>query len=295
MADIEALRVQEYSTNLALLSQQKMPKFASFTQTQSASGNKAFRMLSQIDKTDVVARTTRAQPAINIDVSHDGRWVYPQAFDWGRVVDDIDLMQTNIAPQGSYVQSAVAAMNRKKDDLFLSAFYGAAQTGETGSTSTSFASGNVVAVNYGGSNVDLTLAKLEEVQRLALTNDVDLDSEQLYVGISPKQHAKLLAITEVISGDYNTRRVLGEDGIIRNFLGMNFIVSNRIPVDSNSYRRCPVWVASGMGMGSWKDISGTIRNRSDLQGNPQYVEASMMVGFTRLEEAKCFEIKCYEG
>src|SRR5688572_774314 len=110
MADIEALRIQEYSTNLALLSQQMTPKMANLVTVQSASGNKAFRMLSQIDSTEAVARTTRAQPAMNIDISHDGRWVYPQHFDWGRVVDDIDLIQTNISPQGAYVRSAVAAM-----------------------------------------------------------------------------------------------------------------------------------------------------------------------------------------
>lgn len=294
MADIEALRTQEYSTNLALLSQQMTPKLAPYASVQQASGSKAFRMLSQIDETSASLRTTRAKPAVNVDVTHDGRWVYPQMYDWGKVIDDIDLLQTNISPQGAYVRSAVAALNRVQDDLFTEAFFGTAKTGETGATSTTFATANQVAVDLGGSAEGLTVQKLRQAQKILLDNDVDIDMEQIYIGVSPKQHDDLLALTQVVSTDFNERPVL-VDGMVRKFLNMNFIISTRLPTDTNSYRRLPVWVPSGMGKGSWKEISGVIRNRPDLQGDPDYAEASMMVGFTRLEEAKCVEIKCSEA
>lgn len=294
MAEIEALRVQEYSTNLELLCQQKTPKLAMLAMAQSAAGSKAFRMLSQIDATEAVSRTTRAQPAINIDLNHTGRWVYPQMFDWGKVVDDIDLLQTHIAPQGAYVQSAVSAMNRKQDELFTSAFFGTAQTGETGATGTSFLTANQIAVDVGvGSATGLNVEKLRAAKKVMLEADVDLDMESIYVAVSPRQHDDLLALTTVTSTDFNDRPVL-VDGKVQRFLGMNFIISNRLPTDGNSYRRLPVWVPSGMGKGSWKEMSGNIRNRPDLQGNPLYIESSMMVGFTRLEEAKCVEIKASE-
>lgn len=294
MADIQVLRSQEYSTNLELLSQQMTAKLAPYTSVQAASGSKAFRMLSQIDSTEASLRSTRAKPAVNIDVDHDGRWVYPQMYDWGKVIDDIDLLQTNIAPQGAYVRSAVAALNRVEDDLFTTAFFGDAKTGETGSTTTSFDSNNVVAVDLGGSAEGLTVQKMREAQKILLDNDVDIDMEQIYIGVSPKQHDDLLALTQVISTDFNDRPVL-VDGKVRRFLNMNLIISTRLPTDSNGYRRNPVWVPSGMGKGSWKEISGVIRKRPDLQGEPDYAEASMMCGFTRLEEAKCVEIKSSEA
>lgn len=294
MADIQVLRSQEYSTNLELLSQQMTAKLAPYTSVQPASGSKAFRMLSQIDSTEASLRSTRAKPAVNIDVDHDGRWVYPQMYDWGKVIDDIDLLQTNIAPQGAYVRSAVAALNRVEDDLFTTAFFGDAKTGETGSTTTSFDSNNVVAVDLGGSAEGLTVQKMREAQKILLDNDVDIDMEQIYIGVSPKQHDDLLALTQVISTDFNDRPVL-VDGKVRRFLNMNLIISTRLPTDSNGYRRNPVWVPSGMGKGSWKEISGVIRKRPDLQGEPDYAEASMMCGFTRLEEAKCVEIKSSEA
>lgn len=294
MADIEVLRTQEYSTNLELLSQQVQPKLAIHASTQSASGNKAFRMLSQIDETAALPRTTSAKPAINLDVTHDGRWVYPAKYDWGKVVDDLDLMQTNIAPQGAYVRSAVAALNRVQDDLFSTAFFGTSKTGETGATSTTFPAGNQVAVTEGpGSATGLNIEKLRAAQKLLLEADVDIDMERIKIAVSPKQHDDLLALTQVTSTDFNDRPVL-VDGMVRRFLNMDIIISNRLPTDTNSYRRLPVWVSSGMGKGTWQEISGVVRDRPDLQGKPDYVEASMMCGFTRLEESKCVEIKCSE-
>lgn len=294
MADLSVLRTQEYSTNLELLSQQMTAKLAPYCRIQRAEGAKAFRMLSQTQKTNSVAVTTSATPAMNIDVTHDGRWVYPQKKGWGTVVDEIDLLQTNIAPQGAYVRDAVAALNRDKDDLFATAFFGTAQTGETGATSTTFDSNNVVAVDLGGSAEGMTVEKMRQAQKILLDNDVDIDMEQIYIALSPQQHDDLLALTTVVSTDFNSRPVL-VDGMVRKFLNMNIIISTRLPTDSNGYRRNPVWVPSGMGCGMWKDITGVVRKRPDLHTEPDYVEASMMVGFTRLEEAKCIEIKSSEA
>lgn len=294
MADIQVLRSQEYSTNLELLSQQKTPKLAPYCMVQQASGSKAFRMMSQIDSTEAQLRSTSAKPAVNIDINHDGRWVYPLMYDWGKVIDDIDLLQTNIAPQGAYVQSAIAALNRTTDDLFASAFFGDARTGETGATTTSFDSNNVVAVDLGGSAEGMTVEKMREAQKILLDNDVDIDMEEIYMAVAPKQHDDLLALTTVVSTDFNDRPVL-VDGRVRKFLNMNIIISTRLPTDGSGYRRNPVWVPSGMGCGLWKEISGVIRKRPDLQGEPDYAEASMMKGFTRLEEAKCVEIKSSEA
>lgn len=295
MADLSVLRAQEYSTNLELLSQQMTPKVANFARVQSGVGSKALRMLSQVAETDGSAYTTRATPAMNLDIGHDGRWVYPQFFAWGTVVDEPELLQTNIAPQGAYVRSAVAFMNRKQDDLFYSAFFGTAQTGEAGGTSTTFPAAQQIAVTEGvGSATGLNVAKLRAGKKLLLENDVDLDMESIYCAVTPKQHDDLLAITQVVSTDFNNRPVLGEDGMVRQFLGINFVISNRIPTDSSSYRRLPMWVPSGMGRGEWQAVQGTIRTRPDLQFDPDYIEAKMGVGFTRLEEAKCVEIKCAE-
>jgi len=82
------------------------------------------------------------------------------------------------------------------------------------------------------------------------------------------------------------------------YLGINFVVSNRLPTTTNAdpqaVRRLPLWCKSGMGMGLWKPISADVRRRADLAGNPAYAEASMEMGFTRIEEKKCVEIQVVE-
>lgn len=294
MADIQALREQEYSTNLVLLAQQMKPKLSPYCKTQSATGSEAFRMLSQISETAAVIGGSTAAPAMNVEINHDGRWVYPQNIDWGRYVDSLDMLQTNIKPMGAYVQSAIAAMNRAEDDLFTSAFFGKAQTGKAGGTSTLFDSNNVVPVNFGGANEGLTVAKLRSAKKILLQNEIDLDMEQITVGVSPEQHDDLLALTVVTSTDFNSKPVL-VDGKVQQFLGMNFVISNRLPVDGNSYRRLPVWVTSGMGCGVWKETNSSIRNDPSKQRNPYYIEAGSVKGFTRLDEARCLEIKCLEA
>lgn len=291
MTDLLTLRTQEYSTNLELLSQQMTPKLAMYCRTQSGMG-KAMRFLSQVEKTDSQDITTSATPAMNIDVALDGRWVYPRKKGWGTVVDDLELVQTNIQPQGMFVKDAVATLNRDKDNLFLSAFFGDSQTGETGATTTSFNSNNQIA-NSVGSTTGMNIEKIRTAMEVLLENDVNLDMEQVYAAVSPKQWFDLTGQTVVTSGDFAGREV-NTTGKLPNLYGMNFIVSTLLPTDGSSNRRCPVWVESGMGCAVWQDIKGVIRKRSDLFGEPDYVEASMHIGFTRLEEAKCVEIKCAE-
>ncbi|MEE9540669.1 MAG: phage capsid protein, partial [Candidatus Thorarchaeota archaeon] len=127
----------------------------------------------------------------------------------------MDLLQTNIQPQGSYVRSAVAALNRTQDDLFTSAFFGTAKTGETGSTDTTFLAGNQISSSLGaGAATGLNIDKLREAQKILLDADVDLDMEQIYIAVAPKQHDDLLALTQVVSTDFNERPVL-VDGMVR--------------------------------------------------------------------------------
>lgn len=293
MADLSNIRSQEYSTNLELLSQQMTPLLANYATTQNMTGAKAVRMLSQVAKTQTQDITTSATPAMNIDVTLDGRWVYSQRKGWGTVCDDLELLQSNIAPQGAFVRSAVAELNRNKDQLFIQAFFGTAKTGETGSTSTSFDSNNQVAYNY-ATTTSLTVAKIAKAYEILQTNTVNLSMEEAYLAVSPKQWNDLANITTVTSADYTRGRTV-ESGKLPKLFGFNIIVSNELPTDASGYRRCPFWVASGMGANVWQDIKGVIRKRSDLFAEPDYAEAFMQIGYTRLEEAKCGEIKCVEA
>lgn len=295
-ADIDALRMQGYSTNLELLSQQMPSLFLPYCRQETAAkGTKAYRMLSQLAQTSVSLVTGRAQDVDDTVQLYDGRWVYMKPYTVAHYLDDVNLVQTAINPQSAIMKGFIAAMNRQVDTDFLTAFFGTAKTDETGGASTNFTAGNQVGVTEGvGTATGMNVAKLRAARKILAQNFVNLDYEEAYVAVTPKQYDDLLALTQVVSTDFNNRPVL-VDGKLKSFMGFNIIESNLLPTDGSSYRRCPVWVASGMGCAMWEPISGDIRRAPNKQRNPYLLEANMMLGLTRLEEAKCVEIKCSEA
>lgn len=292
MADIEALRVQTYSDNLELLLQQRGSPFRNYCRKANAAGSKSYRFLSQVARVNASRQTSAVEPIDNQAMNLDCRWVnipLPQKFQ--TIIGDLDLLQTNIQPTGAYVTSAVESLNRGITDAFFTAYYGTAKTGETGSTSTTFTSGNQIGVTVGaGAATGLNLEKLRAVRKLAQSQFVDFSFERPVMGLNAKAHDDLLALTQVTSADFNTKPVL-VDGMVTSFLGIDFIMSEQIPTDASGYYRLPFWVPSGVGEATWYDIKTDIREMPQMTDKPMLVEALSCIEYTRLEENKCYEIK----
>jgi len=285
--------VQQYSSNIQLLLQQKGSKLRDLVMTGSHVGKQA-SPVDQIGAIDMQSVTSRFQPIGRVDAPTDRRWVFPSDFDLPQLLDSFDKLRLLTDPESSYVTNAVYAAGRKMDDLIIDAFFGTAKTGESGSTSTSFPAGNQVAVDFGASgNVGLTVAKLKEGKKLLMENEVDLESDPLCCVVTAEQHDDLLSEAQIISTDYNDRPVL-VDGKIQRFLGIDFIHCERLDTDANSYRRVPLFAKSGMYLGLWNDMTTDISQRRDLQGHPWQAYLYMTAGATRLEEDKIMELKCAE-
>jgi hypothetical protein len=169
------------------------------------------------------------------------------------------------------------------------------KTGEAGGTTTGFDTSNQrVAVNYAASgNVGLTVDKLREARRILMENEVDLDAEPVYCAISAEQHDDLLGQIQVVSSDFNSGAPVMKDGKVMQFLGINFIHSERLPT-SSTFRRCPVWVPSGVHLGMWNDIMSNVTQRRDLSSHPYQVYLMGTFGATRTEEKKVVDILCAE-
>lgn len=286
--------VSQFSTNIELLLQQKESKFLPYV-TQGSYKGKAASPVDQIGAVAMQPTAGRFSPMGRVDAAVDRRWVYPSDFHLNQLLDSFDELRLITDPKSKFVENAVAAAKRQQDDLIISALFGTAKTGETGATSTTFPSGNQVAVNYGAaSNVGLSVAKLREAKRLLMANQVDLDSDPLICVVTAKQHDNLLAETQIISMDFNERPVLVEGRIMR-FLGINFVHCERLANDATPYRRIPVWAKSGMHLGIWNGITTSVSQRNDLESEPWQAYVKMTMGATRLEENKIVEIKCNEA
>lgn len=288
--------VQQYSTNIALLLQQRGSKLRNAVTVGSYTG-KAASPVDQIGKIEMQAVTSRFGAMGRVDAPTDRRWVYPSDFDLPQLIDSFDKLRLITDPQSAYVQNAVMAAGRQFDRLICSAFTGTAKTGESGGTSTSFTSGNEVDVATGGANSKLNVAKLREVKRLMMANHVDFDMEEAFVGITAADHDALLGEIQITNADYNGGQAVLRDGKIMEFMGFKFIHCELIEtvLAGTNEVTLPVWVKSGMHLGLWNDIENSIDQRADLQGRPWQLYTKMTAGATRLEENKVYAIESYRA
>lgn len=288
--------VQQYSTNLQLLLQQKGSKLRSAVSSASYVGKQA-SPVDQIGKIEMQTVTGRFNPMSRVDAPTDRRWVFPSDFDLPQLIDSLDKLRMITDPESSYVQNALMAAGRKIDAVILAAVTGTAKTGETGSTNTSFTSGNEVDVAVGGSNSKLNVAKLREVKRIMMSQFVDFDSEEAFVGITAADHDAMLGEIQAVSADFNGGMPVLKDGKIMSFMGFNFIHCELIEtvLAGTNEVTLPVWVKSGMHLGIWNDISGSVSKRNDLQNEPWQLYTTMTCGATRIEENKVYAIESYRA
>jgi hypothetical protein len=285
MAEITTAFVQQYSSTLQNLVQQKGSRLRPLVRTESLRGEYGY--FDQIGATSVIERTSRHSPSPNIETPHSRRQVTMRDFEWGEVVDNQDKLRMLVDPTSSYLQSAMWAMGRKVDDLIIEAMNGSAKTGKTGSTTQALPSAQKIAVASTG----LTLTKLLTAKEILDAAEVDPD-EPRYMAVTAKQVTDLLTTTEIKSADYNTVKALAM-GQIDTFAGFKFIRTERLTVDGSNDRLCLAWVQSGVLLAIGEDMVGRIGERSDL-GYSMYAYAKMSFGATRMEEAKVVQIACDE-
>lgn len=281
--------VQQFSTNVALLLQQKGSKLRGLVRSGSHVGKQA----SPVDQFGAITAqrvTSRFQPMGRVDAPTDRRWVFPVDYDLPQLLDSFDKLRLLTDPQSSYVENATYAMGRAMDDEIISALFGDAKTGEAGGTTTSFPASQQVAAGAAG----LTVAKLRAAKKILMANEVDLENDPLYCLVTAKQADDLLAETQVISRDYNDKMVM-VNGKVQSYLGINFVHCERLGVNGSSERRIPVFAKSGLYLGIWNEIENSVGRREDLQGKPWQAYTIGTFGATRLEEKKIVEIPCVES
>lgn len=281
--------VQQYSSNVQMLSQQMGSLLRQAVDVESVVGKNAF--FDQVGKTTAVLRTSRHADTPQIDTPHSRRRVSLADYEWADLIDNADKVRLLIDPTSSYAKAAAAAMGRAMDDVIIAALGGTAYTGETGSTSVALPSGQKP---YSASQTDgLTVAKLLEAKKILDLADVDPSLPRFFV-CGPTQISNLLNTTEVKSSDFNTVKALAQ-GQLDSFLGFKFIVSNRLKFDATNTddRLAYAFTSDAIKLAIGQDVVARIDERADKSYSTQ-VYYSMSIGATRMEEEKVVEIACDE-
>lgn len=284
----------QYASAVELLAQQMVPKVAQ-TFTPMTGEGKSATVVDQIDAMEADERVARYDDITPGDPAHTRPWVFPRFFDKAVLFDSMDQMKMNANPQSGYVETLVSAINRKMDDEAIRAFFADRLVGENGTTTDSFASGFQVGVSVGGTTSGLNVEKLQNAIQIFEENEVDVESEQLYCVISPKQKRNLMNEIEVTSGDFFKGQVMTSRSV-SGFLSINFIVSNRLGVDGSSYRRVPIYTQKGMNFTTWGGgMSTDVSIRKDKRGLPWQAYVMGNFGAVRRDAKRVVEIKCSEA
>lgn len=286
--------VQQYTTNVQLLSQQKGSRLRMSVSTGQYTGKQGVPV-DQFAATVATKRTTRYPALTPADIQADRRWVFPSDYDWNDLIDGIDKLRLLIDPQSSYVMNGNAAMSRAMDDEIILAFFGTAKTGVDGGTSTTFPSSQQISASEGASSATgMNVEKLKAGIQLLLANEAwdPSSGERLTCVITAKQNRNLMDEVQVINSDYNGERAVVNDGFVQSWGKIDFIHSERLQVNGSSQTRCPLYTKDGMHLGLWQDLSADVSQRKDLAGLPYQVYLFGTFGGTRIEEKKVVEIPC---
>ena len=281
--------VEQYSSNVQMLSQQMSSKLRGSVDVESITGKNAF--FEQIDSTAAVLRTSRHGDTPQIDTPHSRRRVSLADYEWADLIDDTDKIRSLVDPTSAYAKNAAAAMNRAMDDVIITAINASASTGVSGATGVALPSTQKFATS--NQSDGLTIAKLLAAKKNFDNNDID-PSRRRFLVCGPQQIADLLAVTQVTSSDFNTVKALAQ-GDINSFLGFEFIMSNRLPFDATNGddRLVFAYTEDAIKLAIGKDVSAQISERADKSYSTQ-VYYCMSLGSTRMEEKAVFQIPCHE-
>ena len=277
--------VQQFGSNIDLLSQQMGSRLRSAVSEESVTGEKGF--FDQVGSTSAQKRTSRHGDTPLMESPHSRRMVTMDEYEWADLIDSADKVRLLADPTSVYARAAAFAMGRAMDDVIITAATGTAKTGKAGSTSTSLPAGNIIA--HG--SADMSVTKLLSAKKILDEADVD-PSIKRYIVVAPAQIEALLGITSVTSSDFNTVKALAQ-GDVNSFLGFEFITSTRLAVASN-IRTCFAWAADGIKLGVGKDVVSRIDERADKSYSTQVYYCAQF-GATRMEEEKVISILCDES
>ena len=281
--------VQQYGSNVQMLSQQMGSRLREAVDVETITGKNAY--FEQVGSVAAQIRTSRHSSTPQIDTPHSRRRVSLADYEWADLIDDADKVRMLIDPTSSYAKAAAAAMGRAMDDVIITALGGTAYSGETGATSVALPSSQKFATS--NQSDGLTIAKLLDAKKKMDLADVD-PSLPRYVVCGATQISDLLNTTEVKNSDFNTVKALAQ-GQIDSFLGFKFIMSNRLNFDASNTddRLVFAFTKDAIKLAIGKDVTARIDERADKSYSTQ-VYYCMSIGATRLEEEKVVQIPCNE-
>jgi len=279
-----------YTEHVEHLLQQKTSRFMDKFSTQSYRGENAvpvkqYGQAEAQDEDDVFGDTP-----IN-SVPRERRWIFPKPkIEFGELLAETDLVKELTDPTSDLVKAGHQAVYRKLDDRHISAFFADVKAGkEAGDTTISFPATQKVLSSVGASGATgMNKAKLDAVITQYQKNEFEFD-EPIWMAMSATDLQDLRTLYEAQDKNIRGFRFDQNDGLV-GYHQINFMHSERLLTNAGGTERLlPVWVPSGMQMGTWLPLNTQVGQDSTKKFNWR-VYMSQMVGAVRLQEEKVMQV-----
>ncbi len=306
--------VDKFHDDLYLECQKSESRFSQAVRLETdlmSAEDKAFDMMAEFS---LVKKTGRSPQTPTLDPSTQRRWVETDPYHNSVLFDVDDDLDMKLAPTGDFVTSFKNAVQRKKDIIIHAAFEAATTSGRKGSSTITWANqdGNVkytgkdtgrtiahdTAVgNASASDTGMTTEKIELALEYFANNEVD-PNIPIWCAISPRQATNLFGQEEYVNVDYNATKPLVNGRILRNWMGMNWIVDPIIALGSQNdvdgnvdVFECWCWAQDALILGIADALTIKITEESTLSYS-QRVYVHMNMGAMRFDECKVIKIEC---
>lgn len=256
---IDKAFINEYSDMVRQIAQQGDTKLRDKVYEVSSSGESY--MFERLGPTEAVEKTGRRQTTTPIDDIWSRRVAQPKTFNHTMTLEHEDKVQMLVDPQSNYAESQGMAMRRAIDDLIIAAATGTALDGDGGSNALPAAQ----VVGDGTSNITFDL--VTKVQRQFMRNEIMPDEAKCFV-VSPTQVMQLMQLTQNTSADYVNREALqrlNSTGIALNWMGFDWIVSNRLNAPAANQLDCFAFTKRAIGLAVNQDTFTRITENPEKQ------------------------------
>lgn len=299
---VDVNRNQMYSSSVYHQVQQKGSKLEGMVRKETVKGKTAF--FDSIGPVTALKKTGRHSNTPQIDTPHKRRMLTMADYEWADMVDDQDKLRMIWDPTSYYVQAAVMAFGRAKDDVIIESISGISRSGEEGETNVPLPTNRKIMANDGLGPSKLNVNTLRQIKYSFDKLDMD---EKLFMAIDAKGVQDLLTDEKLTNQDFAAVKAL-VNGEVNSFMGINFVMINRLasqdgtlnfdndgsyngagPNNTDGYTKSLVWAQSGVIMAVGENVVTKIDARPDKSYSTQ-VYARMTIGGTRLEEEKVLEV-----
>lgn len=278
--------VTRFDNELRLLAQQKVSRLRKTVLDRGQIVGASFT-INNLGSVEMDENTVRHGDTIFGEIDHTARNVPLRDYFKALPMDRADLpkMLVNPVTGGQYMQSLIAARNRKIDDTIFNALLNSIVSFD-GQTTYQLPAAQIIAAGGTG----LTKAKIIQARSIFRANEtdgVDGDEEELFFAYDSLALTQILSDTTLTSADYMAGKMLQDGGVGGKWMGFTWVPFERVR-NNGGVRTSAAWAKSAVHFGYGYE-QGDIDKRPDKKNLWQTsIEGSYGAG--RQDESKVVQV-----